>query len=101
PDGVEAPHLFADEAYCLRRFGETLWAPAIPAGDVVIFDNFCVHRTHITDAMTRERQSADVRVFPIEGAPQFTRQWDSWALTFPMQVTAELAGRAIARQGAG
>jgi phytanoyl-CoA dioxygenase PhyH len=82
PVGIDPPYLFADEAYCLDRFGDTLWAPLIPAGDVVIFDSFCVHRTFITTAMTRERQSADVRVFPVRGAPKFARRWKSWSLTF-------------------
>jgi hypothetical protein len=85
PEGIEPPYLFADEAYCLDRFGDTLWAPVIPAGDVVVFDNFCVHRTFITRTMTRERQSADVRVFPVRGAPESARRWNSWTIGFPLQ----------------
>jgi len=85
PEGIEPPYLFADEAYCSARFGDTLWAPAIPAGDVIVFDNFCVHRTFITATMTRERQSADLRVFPVRGAPDFARRWNSWTVTFPLQ----------------
>jgi hypothetical protein len=85
PEGVKPPYLFADEAYCLDRFGDTLWAPMIPAGTVVIFDSFCVHRTFITGDMTRERQSADVRIFPVRGAPEFVRQSKSWSVTFPLQ----------------
>jgi hypothetical protein len=85
PEGIQPPYLFADETYCLKRFGDTLWAPVVPAGDAVIFDNFCVHRTFITSTMTRERQSADVRVFPVRGAPEFARHWSSWTVTFPLQ----------------
>jgi hypothetical protein len=89
PDGIEPPYLFADEAYCLERFGDTLWAPVIPAGSVVIFDSFCVHRTFINNAMTRERQSAHIRVFPVRDAPEFARRWNSWAIGFPLQFELE------------
>jgi hypothetical protein len=61
----------------------------IPAGDVVIFDSFGVHRTFITRAMTRERQSADIRVFPVRNAPEFASRWNSWTIRFPLQFELE------------
>jgi hypothetical protein len=91
PEGIEPSYLFADEAYCQDRFGETLWAPVVAAGDAIVFDTFCVHRTFITPDMTRERRSADVRVFPMQGAPKFTRRWNSWTVAFPMQFELERA----------
>jgi hypothetical protein len=84
PEGVKPPYLFVDEAYCLARFGDTLWTPVVAAGDAIVFDTFCVHRTYITPGMTRERQSADVRVFPAQNAPSFTRRWNSWTVSFPL-----------------
>jgi hypothetical protein len=88
PPGITPPYLFADETYCLERFGDTLWAPPIPAGDVVLFDSFCVHRTYITPTMTRERQSADVRVFPIHNAPKFSNRQESWMFKFSQDIPA-------------
>jgi len=85
PEGVSPPYLFADEAYCLDRFGDTLWAPETATGSVIIFDSFCVHRTFIAPAMTLERQSADLRIFPVRNAPEFARHWNSWTVKFPLQ----------------
>lgn len=78
PPGVPLPCLFCDEAVVMKRFGHDLWAPRLRAGDVLLFDGFTVHRTHILPGMTEERQSADLRFYPKNKMPAFVKQAIGW-----------------------
>jgi hypothetical protein len=80
PTGKSMPYLFCDEEEVLRRFGSELWAPSMRAGDVLLFDGFTIHRSHITSTMTRERGSADIRVFPRSRPPQMVKQAVGWVM---------------------
>ena len=82
PDGVQSPCLFCEEDTVLERFRGKLWQPVMSAGDVLVFDHFVVHRTYITRHMTRERQSADVRLFPKESVPSYVELKPGWVLDF-------------------
>jgi len=78
PGGVELPHLFCDTQTILERYGERLWMPELSAGDVLIFNHFVVHRTYVTDCMTKERQSVDFRVFPQSRVPDYVLTNAGW-----------------------
>jgi hypothetical protein len=78
PEGVEPPHLFCDTQTVLERFGDQLWAPEFSAGDVLVFTHFVLHRTHIVPGMTRQRQSADFRVFPGHSVPEYVTKDGGW-----------------------
>jgi hypothetical protein len=80
PEGIEGPYLFCDTQTVLDHFGEDLWAPALSAGDVLIFNHFVVHRTYITDGMTKERQSVDFRVFPRSRIPRPVLGTSGWVV---------------------
>ena len=82
PDGKQMPYLFADEEEVLGRFGDRLWAPTMNLGDVLLFDGFTVHRSHITSEMHRERNNADVRVFPKSRLPEFGQDVIGWVVDF-------------------
>ena len=82
PPGASMPYLFCDEELVLQRYGDALWAPLLSAGDVLMFDGFTVHRSHITDSMTQERQSADLRFYPAENPPAFVREAVGWSARF-------------------
>ncbi len=87
PDGVEAPHLFCDTQTVLERFGNQLWAPEFSAGDVLVFTHFVLHRTHIVPGMTRQRQSADFRVFPGHSVPDYVKKDAGWIFELPWTQT--------------
>jgi len=80
PEGKQMPYLFCDEEEVLQRFGARLWAPVMRAGDVLLFDGFTVHRSYITAGMVRERNNADLRVFPKSRPPDLGRNAFGWAL---------------------
>jgi hypothetical protein len=84
PDGVTGPYLFCDAETVIARYGERLWAPALSAGDALIFNHFVVHRTYIRDGMTRERQSVDVRVYPRSRLPDPVLASRGWRLELPV-----------------
>jgi len=88
PDGVTGPYLFCDTQTVLDRYGKDLWAPTFSAGDVLIFNHFVVHRTYITDGMTKERQSVDFRVFPRSRFPAQVLGRRGWLLDIPASATA-------------
>jgi hypothetical protein len=79
PPGVTGPYLFCDEETVVERYGDKLWAPELSVGDVLVFNHFVVHRSHITEAMTRERQSAEFRIFPLSRLPDYVRQSGGWS----------------------
>lgn len=80
PEGKKMPYLFCDEQEVLRRFGDRLWAPELNPGDVLVFDGFAVHRSHIREDMSRERNNADIRVFPKDRLPQLGQEVFGWVL---------------------
>jgi hypothetical protein len=88
PEGVEAPHLFSDTQTVLERFGNQLWAPEFAAGDVLVFTHFVLHRTHIVPGMTRQRQSADFRVFPGQSVPEYVKKDAGWIFELPRTESA-------------
>jgi len=71
---VESPHTSDDpskfgylpEEEALKQLidqnGE--WVPNVSFGDVVLFSGYCVHGTHVTPEMTRDRPSCEIKVFP-------------------------------------
>jgi len=83
PPGITGRHLFCEESTVLDRYGGRLWAPEMAAGDVLMFNHFVVHRSHITSDMTRERQSAEIRLFPRSGIPEFVREIGGWGFASP------------------
>ena len=78
PKGQPLPYTFLDTEEVLKRFGNKLWAPAMKAGECLIFDNFLVHRTSVTPQMTKERRSADIRVFAANNRPDYVNLYKGW-----------------------
>lgn len=78
PKGATLPNMFADADEVLERYGDRLWAPEFEVGDCLLFDNFTIHRTHITPGMTKQRQSAELRLFPASHVPAYTRLHGGW-----------------------
>jgi hypothetical protein len=78
PKGKPMPYTFVDDDEVLERFGDKLWAPPIKAGDCLVFDNFLIHRTAVTPDMTKERQSADIRVFSAQNMPDYVNLYKGW-----------------------
>lgn len=58
-----------DAAVVERHFGGRLWHPEFEAGDAMLFDSECVHRTHVTAAMTGVRYSVELRFVDTAVAP--------------------------------
>jgi hypothetical protein len=42
------------------------WEPALELGDAMVFDKFCVHRSHVGADMRQIRTSIDIRIVPFE-----------------------------------
>jgi hypothetical protein len=81
PRGQPLPNMFADENEVLDLISsDQLWAPEIMAGDCLVFDNFLIHRTHISPEMTEQRNSADLRVFPVSNIPEYVKQSRGWMM---------------------
>jgi ectoine hydroxylase-related dioxygenase (phytanoyl-CoA dioxygenase family) len=54
-----------DDATLRRRFRpDQFWSPALEPGDVLLFLNSVLHRTHATPAMRSSRTSIEYRIFP-------------------------------------
>jgi hypothetical protein len=47
-----------------------LWAPDLAAGDAVVFDSYCPHRTQFGPGASKERLSCDMRLFGRSSAPR-------------------------------
>ncbi len=58
-----------DASVVERHFGDRLWHPEFGAGDVMMFDSMCVHRTHVTPTMTGVRHSIELRFVDVLRAP--------------------------------
>jgi hypothetical protein len=48
-----------------------------------MFSHLVVHRTSVTAAMTRERQSAEFRVFPAGRIPDYVTRSAGWSFELP------------------
>ena len=58
------------DARVRQRFAaEQFWRPDMQAGDAILFRGDVLHRTHVTPAMTRDRTSIELRVFPANDIP--------------------------------
>ncbi len=49
-----------------RMGAENAWIPTFRPGDAFVFDHLHVHRTHMTEAMTRNRYAVESWMFPIK-----------------------------------
>jgi hypothetical protein len=56
-----------DETQVQMRFAsDDLMRPALAAGDALLFAGDVLHRTHVLPAMTRDRISLELRIFPAD-----------------------------------
>jgi hypothetical protein len=83
PDGIDLPYLFCDSQTVIDKYGDSLWGPVLSAGDVLIFNHFVVHRTYVTDGMTKERQSVDFRILPQSRIPNHVLSSGNWLFELP------------------
>lgn len=58
-----------DPSVVERHFGGRLWHPEFDPGDAMLFDSKCVHRSHVTAAMTGVRYSVELRFVDTAVAP--------------------------------
>ena len=58
-----------DASVVKRHFGDRLWHPEFDAGDAMLFDSKCVHRTHVTPVMSGVRYSVELRFVDVSLAP--------------------------------
>ena len=58
-----------DAAVVERHYGDRLWHPEFNAGDAMLFDSKCIHRTHVTPAMSGVRYSVELRFVATSLAP--------------------------------
>jgi ectoine hydroxylase-related dioxygenase (phytanoyl-CoA dioxygenase family) len=69
-----APTWSVDPALVSARFQPEIAVPAFAAGDVLLFDQWLIHRTHSTQSMRQSRDSFEAWLFPhshaIEATPQ-------------------------------
>jgi len=64
------PEELLHEALCRRYGTATLYAPALAAGEALLFDGTLLHRTFVHDAMTRSRTSIELRFLPAGPVPR-------------------------------
>ncbi len=50
-----------DASVVERHYSGSFWQPEFDAGDVLMFDSKCVHRTHVTPTMSGVRYSLEIR----------------------------------------
>lgn len=65
PGAVTSWEVSESDAYD-RMGADQAWFPTFKAGDAFIFDHMHLHRTHLTEAMTRDRFAAECWMFPIK-----------------------------------
>jgi Phytanoyl-CoA dioxygenase (PhyH) len=68
-EGLLAPEEFTDERVRVRFTFEDFWQPVMQAGDALLFRGDILHRTHVTQAMTKGRTSIELRFFPTDAVP--------------------------------
>lgn len=67
--GLLSPPELTPEAVS-ARFGATALRHAVlQAGDALLFDGLCLHRTHLTPAMKQPRRSLELRFFSAQALP--------------------------------
>lgn len=59
------PWEISEEAVYARFGKDNMWIPEFAPGDAFIFDHLHVHRTHLSEAMTRDRFAMENWMFPI------------------------------------
>lgn len=64
-----SPHELTPAAVQARWGATTLPHAVLRAGDALLFDGLCLHRTHLTPAMTQPRRSLELRFFRAEALP--------------------------------
>jgi hypothetical protein len=70
------PWEISEEAVYARFGKENMWIPEFSPGDAFIFDHLHVHRTHLSDAMTRDRFAMENWMFPI--TERYRHQFLAW-----------------------
>ena len=67
---VLLPYTELDDQLLRRRFSsELFWAPELRPGDVLVFLDGCLHRTHVRPEMQNDRLSVEYRFFPQSDPP--------------------------------
>jgi hypothetical protein len=71
------------------RFGQhALRHAALQAGGALLFDGLCLHRTHLTPAMTQARRSLELRFFKAAALPPRVAGDAGQRLPAPVQLKA-------------
>lgn len=68
-EGMLAPQQLRDSVVDRRWPASRRAQPAITAGDALVFTGDVLHRTHVSEAMTRARTSIELRCFPADAIP--------------------------------
>ncbi len=63
-EGARVTWEIAEELVYDRMGKENAWIPEFLPGDVFLFDHMHVHRTHLTERMTRDRHAFECWMFP-------------------------------------
>jgi ectoine hydroxylase-related dioxygenase (phytanoyl-CoA dioxygenase family) len=67
--GLLSPPELTPEAVA-ARFGQVAFQHAVlQAGDALLFDGLCLHRSHLTPTITQARRSLELRFFNAEARP--------------------------------
>jgi ectoine hydroxylase-related dioxygenase (phytanoyl-CoA dioxygenase family) len=64
-----APMDLADARVRTRFTPELFWQPVMEPGDALLFRGDILHRTYVTSAMTKDRTSIELRLFPADNLP--------------------------------
>lgn len=67
--------LTSQETFLRDRYGGTLIAPVMKAGDALVFDQWALHRTYVTPTMTVPRFSIELRGFSADHAFRDPDRW--------------------------
>lgn len=61
-----------NEVKLRQRFApDEFWSPEMTLGDVLIFLNGTLHKTYVTETMTQDRMSVELRVMSANKTPQW------------------------------
>ncbi len=70
------------DAEVRRLFGDERFHPVMDVGDVMVFSPYNLHRTYVTESMSKARISLDVRLNPASRNP-VKDHWKMEAIRFP------------------